>query len=349
MSDRPIAEKGSQAKSAAANPILNQTPGQMLFKARESMGVSLSEVAHEINLPENKLEALEADDYQALLAPTFVKGYLRSCCRYYKLDAAQVLANYELHSNQLTESGVVTEPPVAQSQPLEKPFPEWSWAVLAGGVVVVLMAVFFLWGGSDAEPEVSPPDAKITNESNDLPADTGRSVSATDDADNTAANEAIKAGQAEVDDTLASTVPQTNERAEAEAAAEQRAQLASEIIVAQSELEAQQGQPAVQGESLTAEAAAELPSPVVTANQPKDELEFYFAGDCWIEVFDGAGQRLHQSLSRTGDTLTVVGNAPFSIMLGNARVAALQLNGVAVPVKPRPGQNTLRLTVGDEL
>ena len=346
MSDRSTARQGEPAKPVEAVQQPSQTPGEIIQQARLALGVSLSEVSHEINLPEPKLRALEDNDYQALSAPTFVKGYLRSCCRYFNLNAVYVLDLYEQHARYLSDSGVAMEPPVVKSQPLEKPFPEWSWAVVAGGLVVMVMAAFFLWGGNkDAEPEtasnaelaVTPDDRSSEDDEAGVeaqPTDTGRATE-TDVAQ----------------DARPELVPQADEQIEAQEAAQQRAQLATELL-------AEVEQPAADPETTEREPAiaataarplAALPSPVVTANQPKDELEFYFSGDCWIEIYDGAGQRLHQSLSRTGDTLTVVGDAPFSIMLGNAGVASLQLNGVTIPITPRPGRNTLRLTVGDEL
>ncbi len=331
MSDLPTTDHGVAQPAASVTPRPPQTPGEMLQQARSLRGLSIEELAHEANLPATKLQALENDDYQEMTAPTFVKGYIRSCCRFLSLDANQVIAAYDQFSQHLTDTGVIVEPPQAKSQPLEKPIPEWSWAVLAGAVVVILMAVFFLWGGNE---EVVVPAAEVA-----------KSTSETEIRDQASQTEQVSGAAAERrEPSPVVAVPQANQEEEAQAAARQRAQLASELEAAAIE-QAQRAQ----SQSVANVAPEPVPSPVVTGIQPKDELEFYFSGDCWIEIYDGTGQRLHQGLSRTGDTLTVVGDAPFSIMLGNAWVASLQHNGVTVAIEPRPGRNTLRLTVGDEL
>ncbi|BFM06629.1 helix-turn-helix domain-containing protein [Halioxenophilus aromaticivorans] len=338
MSNLPTTKHGDAPPPVTATPRPTQTPGEMLQQARSQRGVSIDELAHEANLPVLKLQALESDNYQEMTAPTFVKGYIRSCCRHLNLEANQVIAAYEQYAKHLVDTGVTEEPAPAPSQPLEKPIPEWSWAVLVGAVAVIIMAVFFLWGGSDEEetpPMAQAPAAEVPAQPEPEPAEP---VEVTEPPAATA--------EPAVAVPSVDSVPQANAEEEAQAAAEQRAQLATELQAAVEE------QPQTAGTDAFAEqptVPVSVPSPVVTGNQPKDELEFYFSGDCWIEIYDGSGQRLHQGLSRTGDTLTVVGDAPFSIMLGNAWVTTLQHNGATVAIEPRQGRNTLRLTVGDEL
>lgn len=54
------------------------TPGIVLRQARESRGLSLEEVAAQLNLRVSILEQLESDSYENLPGATFARGYIRS-------------------------------------------------------------------------------------------------------------------------------------------------------------------------------------------------------------------------------------------------------------------------------
>ena len=61
-----------------------------------------------------------------------------------------------------------------------------------------------------------------------------------------------------------------------------------------------------------------------------NKLEFNFTDECWIEVFDAVGDQVYGDLNRTGDTLVVVGTAPFRVLFGKAPAAQLVFNGQRV-------------------
>ncbi|WP_317931598.1 RodZ domain-containing protein [Halioxenophilus sp. WMMB6] len=281
------------------------TPGQMLQDARQKMGFELADVAREINLPVKKLTALEQNQFDRLSSPTFIKGYLRSYCRYLQIDADAVIACYDNYVSELSQAGVTVTRPTQRMKPLEKPFPEWNWAILVGAVLFVALAGFFLWGGGkDAE---SPAVARQTVET--APAEPALDTS-----------------------------PATNELPGAVAASDESVSSAVATEPPQTELTAAQ---------LIAPAVAEQ-APEVAAEPTSDTLEFSFSEECWVEVKDATGMPLHQGVSQAGDKLSIVGTAPFSIMLGNVRAATLELNGEPVKIQPVPGRNTLRFEVGEE-
>lgn len=91
-------------------------------------------------------------------------------------------------------------------------------------------------------------------------------------------------------------------------------------------------------ENAAADSTAEAAAP--------DTLNLDFTGDCWVEIRDANGEVLFAQLQQAGDNLQLSGQAPFSVMLGNARVATLAVNGRAVNTNPGPNRDTLRLRVG---
>lgn len=74
--------------------------------------------------------------------------------------------------------------------------------------------------------------------------------------------------------------------------------------------------------------AAAAPAPTI------DSLTFGFSGKSWISVRDATGQELVYGLKNSGQSVTVTGQAPFSINIGNVNVTTLTRNGRVVSLKP---------------
>jgi len=96
---------------------------------------------------------------------------------------------------------------------------------------------------------------------------------------------------------------------------------------------------------------SELPSGTEqpqAAVQPQVELRVTFTGDCWTEVTDASGERLYFGLGSAGRAITVSGEPPLQVLLGNSANATLAVNGSIYPVpqSARRG-DTARLTITD--
>ena len=78
----------------------------------------------------------------------------------------------------------------------------------------------------------------------------------------------------------------------------------------------------------------------------KDLLVMSFFAECWVKVWDAKGEVIFAQLQNSGDNLRLSGEAPFSVMLGNAKAVDLLVNGRRVATEPPEGQRTKRLSVG---
>lgn len=66
--------------------------GETLRSAREQRGLSIEQVSHDTRISARFLEALEADRFELLPAPVYVRGFIRSYASYLKLDGAALIA-----------------------------------------------------------------------------------------------------------------------------------------------------------------------------------------------------------------------------------------------------------------
>ncbi|MTD33582.1 helix-turn-helix domain-containing protein [Paludibacterium denitrificans] len=69
--------------------------GFLLKQAREAAGVSLADVAARLKLSMRQLEAIEADDFQSLPGPIFVRGFVRNYARFLALDSEPLMRRLE--------------------------------------------------------------------------------------------------------------------------------------------------------------------------------------------------------------------------------------------------------------
>ncbi len=81
-----------------------ETIGEMLLAAREKAGLSLEEVSGRTRITRKNLEYLETDNFDALPAKVYVKGFLRTYADFLGLDAGHLLNKYEVQSGQTHKS-----------------------------------------------------------------------------------------------------------------------------------------------------------------------------------------------------------------------------------------------------
>ncbi|MEB3236426.1 MAG: helix-turn-helix domain-containing protein [Candidatus Sericytochromatia bacterium] len=105
------------------------TVAQVLRQTRETMGLTLDEVASRTYIKLPYLEALEQDQIDTILAPVFVQGYIRQVARLLGLDGKDLVRRYQLEER---------APRVAA--PVLRPEPVLVAAGTAGEAVVDVMA-----------------------------------------------------------------------------------------------------------------------------------------------------------------------------------------------------------------
>ena len=71
------------------------TPGAVLAAARDAAGLTQSDVAGQMRISLRQLEAIEADRYEQLPGPVFVRGFIKNYARLLNLEPAPLLQALE--------------------------------------------------------------------------------------------------------------------------------------------------------------------------------------------------------------------------------------------------------------
>ena len=123
-----------------ADPFGERGPGAHLRQAREAANIRADKIAASLLLDPKIIEALEADSFDRLPAPTFVRGYLRGYARLLGLPAGPIIEMYDRHGFQPPPlaSGVAETPQAHTSDTVVRLV---TYAV--GAVLVLLVGLWW--------------------------------------------------------------------------------------------------------------------------------------------------------------------------------------------------------------
>jgi cytoskeleton protein RodZ len=117
--------------------------GRMLREARESLGLSVAEVADQIKFAPRQIEALEADDFKHLPELAFLRGFVRSYAKILNQDAQTLLAalpQKKVAAAELMPAAVGVPFPVAHSSQKQ------NLILLGAALLLAVIAVgFAVW------------------------------------------------------------------------------------------------------------------------------------------------------------------------------------------------------------
>lgn len=301
---------------AEAEPVKTAGPGAMMRAAREAKGWTQAEVARRLNLRLAVIESIDSDQYQAGVALTFLRGYVKAYAKVVGVNEQQALAAFDSMSGieQIKASAPMQSfSRKTRQQASDNWLKRISWLVLLG-----LIGSLFYWWWQDSgssymvpsfEPateqqEASAPEADVPVVAPQLTLPPAPSV-----------NDVETDGEA----TLPPIAPV--ETTDNQPAAVTEAPVAEETVVA------------------TAEPEIETP-----AADPR-LLSMRFIDDCWIKVTDSRGQVLSEGVQKASQSLKLEGEPPFRLTLGAPQAARIDYMNQAVDMSAFRAGRVARLTV----
>jgi len=355
--DLPI----SQPENA---PAFNwPSPGQMLKKKREELGLSHGRVADALHMTAHYVKALESDQYDKLPGKTFVKGYFRSYARLLGADVEEIMLSYErftaaLEKSEETEANVIRAKKAYDQN--------MRWMVCAAAIIVVVMAASWWFSRSKASDAVmaefgagaiaeipeTPVQTPVTAAARmaGLAERTGghqagmSSVKAAMPIEDTVAADAVDSVDAAARNDNDGVVLATTEEI-ASAGLAEAAEAAENVVdtLAASTEASQSGLPDYTVIEQDNSRVVQLES------DGEDMLEVHFTGASWIEVDNGDSIRLYNDMLDTGDDLSIRGKAPFNVLVGDANVVDMTFNSRAVDITARMrNDNSARIVLEPE-
>ena len=310
MSDGAVEEETMQSEEQVQTPV-HATAGTMLRQAREAARIQLHTMAATLKVPQRKLEALEADDYEAFPDHVFMRALAMGMCRTLHIDAEPVLA---LLPQRALKSLAKTGPGINETVKVRSNFKS-SGAPLgsgsgssrksAAGVLVLLAAaaaVYFV----PFHPSVDGAEAGVAGT---LQSEAANHSDASDPTAAVPLGQASNSAEAETVVTEPSAEPVAHGAAPA-------------VAPATAALTPEGATPAA---AATAASASAVATPVASTGAL---LALKVStGQSWVKVKDATGKVVLDKTLAKDESATAEGQVPLTVIVGNAKGTQVTVRG----------------------
>lgn len=344
------------------------SPGQMLKRERERLGMNLDEVAVQLNLRPAVVTGLEADNYDQVPVAAYRRGYLRAYARLVGIDEAKAVDAYNAQHGRNDFERKLS--PVHVTKPPSR-IGAWIFKLVTLLVIVALIGLTLLWWqsrqGSDLLGLGIPSDQNTGQSLNDQPI--GGNAGDDTAIDNGAASETLPPlpepgsdlGLVDENTGNASGQPTTDAIAEdGEAATMNEPNIAEPGNATGNAVNAD----APQGTASSEPTYAATPTSVdgmtgavaTDATETQDtpsvvderSMTLVFSEESWTEIFDATDERILVGLQPAGSQVTIEGEPPFRLTIGNATgVELTYLNEPVDLATYTGGNNVARFNLGE--
>lgn len=345
-------------------------PGQLLSRKREALGMSIQQVADELHITMHYVRSLECNAHDKLPGDVFIRGYIRAYANLLKLDPVVLINVYNEFTNQ--QATAAEEATSGRSRRRRDKNMPW---IIVSGIAFVGIA-FALWyfntrpaptATGSTQGASSPVSAQVV-----VPAPSLRDGSTPTIVNvSTTLAAAIVAPGNEVAQALDAPVAGA---AAPDGILQQTAVGATDLQTSALETNAGEANPV---ETNSAKAMVGQPNPTPTTapvgnREPvvpsdndaeqqlpiatrvisvdaggEDLVQITFKGESIVQVEDSSDQQIYRDIRTSGDVLRITGSAPFNILLGDAAVTELSLNGNNIDFTSNIRiDNSVRLTIG---
>lgn len=357
-------------------------PGERLRAARLSMGYDLAKIASELHLTSPVVEALEADKFEEIGARVFVRGYLRNYARIVGMPVDSILRQFDekwpdddVHQNMVRQSPTLP----ADGGPGRGWVGAMSWLLVIGIIALFLM----WWRGyldeivpgqvrSSMDDGVSVSEASVDGDRGF--ALSGDSVGSADGSLRLPAPPGdlpVDEGEASTESAFAAVVEADSPPVAESPIGEGRLALPPATTTATSPAVIEPSLPApVPAQPAVAASALSLPTPVEplaqttapasspatdVASSPADggapvvegnqQIVMNFSGACWVDVRDSERRfKLFGEMPK-GARKVLGGKPPYKLVIGNAKVVKITVNGKPFDLMPFAKGNVARFTL----
>lgn len=311
--------------------------GELLRRAREAQGLTLEQLASQIKVSPQKLEALEQGLYDRLGDSNFTRALAMTVCRTLRMESAEILASLpaaRLHA--LSQEKPSINAPFRDHRSVPALFdrghrlnlrallaPKWlaPLVLLAAAAVIYTLPETIEWPtwpsrAPESSAEVSPASAEgeASSQPSSIQIATDGATASTASDSASAASAAVVSDPVQVEGGAAALAVGVASASAAEVTTPTAAPLP---------------------------ASTPLPAPgTVAAVAP---VRIVLTDNSWIEVVDASGSRLFSRIAKGGEALELQGQAPFKVRIGNASGVQISYKGQPVSLSDITRNNTARV------
>lgn len=300
----------------------NNLPGEILRQRREELGLSQKDISERLRLKVSVIENIESNHFDSHHVATFIRGYFRSYAKAVGIKEKDILAALEQSGR-----GQHKEQPMHSfSQKTKKQQHDNHIMRLTWGILIVILGISSVWWWQNHQLDtLSPSSLSSQQEQSTI----GGSDELADETSLLDTNETVMESSEQESNDGAVSQPQETEQAAND----------EQVFPADN----------------TVDSTTETVKPTKTESQEiaqitevqknNNVLAMQFKDDCWIQVKDSSGSVLATGLKKAGESLTLTGKAPYSIILGAPEGVSISLADEPVDLSRYTPGKVARLTL----
>jgi cytoskeleton protein RodZ len=332
------------------------TPGSLLSQARNAKGFTAADIAQKLRLKVGIIEALERDEVLSTISLTFTKGYVRSYAKLLGLNENHIIQLFnELHiSDDLTPKKMQSF-----SRKVSREHNDSRWMIVTYSIIALVILLSILWWVQhQSEPF-------FTAKSNVPEVEQSVSESLQTPVFDAIEDDSFTINAVEIDSELTDLTNATEAEAEVEAEADietgsdlapyEQADFLDETTTAIPDFipntnpeNIDQVLTVLENNDPDVESELRLFADDNESMEDSNELVeliFSFSGDCWIKITDATGNDIAYGVKKAGRVMPVIGQAPFSVILGAPRSVNVQYDGEPIDISFLPSDRTGRFVL----
>ena len=306
--------------------VKKKGPGEFLGETRRKLGMEPENVAQMLRMSAQQIVAIEADDFESLPEPTYVRGYLRSYSQLLNVDPEEVIRTYNEAIGgwkTATYSGLATEKQATSNDNIVR------FATMGVIGIVIGLAVVWWLGQEDDTVALVPPPTEVAV----VPSDT--------------VEPEIKLGLPETD--LPATAPAETPAAPSVPVVKPAVVEPVEIKTAEPEVIKPQEKPAVAPKPEVTAAprpAADPPAAVQLPAGTRARMVLRTNAVTWVDIRDAKDNKLLYESVAADREVAIEGESPIKVFFGNADALSLEFNGVDFDFSAYKQGKWARFTLG---
>ncbi|MBG6248595.1 MULTISPECIES: cytoskeleton protein RodZ [Symbiopectobacterium] len=316
------------------------TPGERLRQAREHMGLTQQTVAERLCLKVTTVREIEEGSTSPDLAPTFLRGYIRSYAKLVHLPESELLPALDKHvvpriANVASMQGFALGKSRKKRDGWLMTF---TWLV-----VLIVLGLTGAWWWQNYQVQQQEISSMVEHAAANTP----------EEAESQTAVPLATTGSQTIDLTqIAPAAPEganttANSASVNSPAANAATTTGAPVTPAQAGNGHQPVAPVTMPHSTATESAASQSATPVSDNG--NTIAMTFSADCWLEVIDAAGKKLYSGVQRSGSVLNLSGQAPYRLKIGAPAAVQIQYQGKPVDLSRFVRSNQIvRLTLAAE-
>ncbi|WP_174865063.1 cytoskeleton protein RodZ [Pectobacterium polaris] len=300
-------------------------PGERLREARERLGLTQQTIAERLCLKITTVRDIEDGTTPADLAPTFLRGYIRSYAKLVHLPEDELLP---IVDKQAIPKTISVSPMQSFSLKKSRKKRDGWLMTITWLVVLVVLGLTGAWWWQNHQAQQAEINSMVDHASSMQAQTEGQSVPL---MDNSAAQETATPDSASAPAStpvdLSATVAATPSTPASSTTAP------SAAPSSQSPSHANVAQPQAAGNVLLGAGAVAPAAGTVAESNPVSAahaLVMTFTADCWLEVTDASGKKLFSGMQRNGGTLNLDGQSPYKLKIGAPAAVQIQFQGKPV-------------------